>query len=317
MENFSSDFLKSDSSYQVVIISSNSLIQIYTALDKIRSHFTIHSLANSNGNLSHESQAFLHCVASLDTIHNFVKSSQQRIKKPILVSFFPNIETKILNSDIQEQFVLSDIADVEGNVECIVRGAEIRKLVNFLHDDDETFLQEEFGSSTPECMELCEKLRDLYKTEMRNITPNKRLEESIRTYTAGNDAAFCHHQEMVTNYHMTSQFDNRCLNINPASWSLMQCNPKEAITDPYDIRFTHPPYMEGEVLLPDPRARLDSDYASMVQSDQERCVVTIGNATDFIPPMDSDSESVDNQSLCQKMLEFNQRNLTKWNTVAN
>lgn len=176
MENFTSDFLKSSSFYQVVIISSNSLIQIYSALERIRSHFTIHSLAYLNGNLSHESQAFLHCAASLDTIHNFVKSNQQRIKKTLLISFFPNIATKLLNPDVEEQFVLSDIVDVEGNVECIVRDAEIRKLVNFLHDDDETLLQEELGSSSPESMELHEKLRDLYKTEMRNDTPNKSLE---------------------------------------------------------------------------------------------------------------------------------------------
>lgn len=316
MENFTSDFLKSSSFYQVVIISSNSLIQIYSALERIRSHFTIHSLAYLNGNLSHESQAFLHCAASLDTIHNFVKSNQQRIKKPLLISFFPNIATKLLNPDVEEQFVLSDIVDVEGNVECIVRDAEIRKLVNFLHDDDETLLQEELGSSSPESMELREKLRDLYKTEMRNDTPNKRLEESLKTYTAVNDTSFCNHQEMVTNYHIASHFDNRCLNVNPVTWSLLQCNPKEAMIDPYDIHFTHPPYMEGEVPLSDSRAPLDSDYVSMVQSEQERSFLTAGNVTDFIPPVDSDTESVDNQSLCQKMLEFNQRNLTKWNTVA-
>lgn len=121
---------------------------------------------------------------------------------------------------------------------------------------------------------------------------------------------------MVINYHIASHFDNRCLNVNPVTWSLLQCNPKEAMIDPYDIHFTHPPYMEGEVTLSDSRAPLDSDYVSMVQSEQERSFLTAGNVTDFIPPVDSDTESVDNQSLCQKMLEFNQRNLTKWSTVA-
>lgn len=317
MEGFSSDYLKSNSFYQVAIISSKSLIQIYAALEKNRSQVPRHLHVHNNGNLSRESQAFLNCVSSLDNIHTAVASNQQRIKKPILISFFPDIETTILNPDIQEQFVLSDVVDVNGNVQCIIRDAEIRKLVNFFNlDNDETLLHEEFGSSMPEAQDLCEALRNLYKMEMRNI-PNKRLEESIKTYIGVDESErrLVINRETVMNYTIPAHGDSRCIDVNPAVWPMVQCNPKETVFDPYDIQFHHHTYMEGEVSLPNSRIHPDSGYVSLVQSDQERCFFTVGNVADFIPPLESDTDSVDNQSLCQKMLEFNQRNLTKWNAV--
>lgn len=315
MEGFSSDYLKSSSFYQVVIISSKSLIQIYNALEKNRSHFATHSLTLGNGNLSQESQAFLNCVSSLDNIHNFVTSNPQRIKKPILISFFPDIETTILKSDVQEQFVLSDVVDVEGNVQCIIRDAEIRKLVNFLHDKDETFPHEDFGSSMTEAQELCESLRDLYKMEMRSI-PNKRLEDSIKTYIGTEDRSLVPHEEVMTHYHIPTQLENTCFEVNPAAWPVLNCKPNGTFFDSYDIQFTHNTFRESEVSLPHSRVHPESGYVSLVPSDQERCLFAVGNVTDFIPPVESDTDSVDNQSLCQKMLEFNQRNLTKWNAVV-
>lgn len=317
MEGFSSDYLKSNSFYQVAIISSKSLIQIYAALEKNRSQVPRHLHVHNNENLSRESQAFLNCVSSLDSIHTAVASNQQRIRKPILISFFPDIETTILNPDIQEQFVLSDVVDMNGNVQCIIRDAEIRKLVNFLHDNDETLLHEEFASSRPEAQDLCEALRNLYKMEMRNI-PNKRLEESIKTFIGEDESErrLVNNRETVMNYHISAHGDSRCIDVNPAVWPMLQRNPKETVFDPYDIQFHHHTYMEGEFSLPNSRIHPDSGYVSLVQSDQERCFFTVGNVADFIPPLESDTDSVDNQSLCQKMLEFNQRNLTKWNAVT-